>query len=87
MPARAPAGAPAGGGDTGDAAAAGAGPLSLSSASAEQLEALDGIGPTLAGRIVEFRRARGGFASVDQLLEVQGIGPARLEALRPQVVP
>jgi competence protein ComEA len=64
-----------------------AGPLSLSRATAEELDALDGIGPTLAGRIIEWRTRNGGFASVDQLLEVQGIGPTRLEALRPHVVP
>ncbi len=61
--------------------------MSLSSASAEQLEGLDGIGPAIAARIVEWRAAHGGFASVDQLAEVPGIGPGRLEALRPQVVP
>ena len=68
-------------------AAAASGPVSLSSATAEQLEALDGIGPALAARIVEWRTAHGGFASVDQLAEVSGIGPGRLEALRDQVVP
>jgi len=63
------------------------GPVSLSSASVEHLDALDGIGPTLAARIVAWRQEHGGFATVDQLLEVPGIGPARLEALRDQVVP
>jgi competence protein ComEA len=63
------------------------GPISLSSATAEQLDALDGIGPTIAARIIAWRDARGGVASVDQLLEVPGIGPVRLEALRTQVVP
>jgi competence protein ComEA len=63
------------------------GPVSLSSATAEQLEALDGIGPALAARIVEWRTAHGGFASVDQLAEVPGIGPGRLAALRERVVP
>ena len=64
-----------------------AGPLSLSRASAEDLDRLDGIGPTLAARIVEWRTAHGGFASVEQLLEVPGIGPTRLEGLRSHVVP
>jgi len=81
-----PRAAPAASGG-GGAAAAGSGPISLSSADEAALEELDGIGPTLAARIVEWRRAHGGFASVDQLLEVPGIGPARLEALRRQVVP
>jgi competence protein ComEA len=84
IPARAAPGAPAGAG--GGASAAG-GTISLSSATAADLEALDGIGPTLAARIVEWRGAHGGFASVEQLLEVPGIGPARLEALRARVTP
>ncbi len=84
-----PARAPRGGGGTaeGGGGAAGAGPISLSSATEEDLDRLDGIGPTLAARIVEWRRAHGGFASIDQLLDVPGIGPARLEALRAQVTP
>ncbi len=65
----------------------GAGPVSLSSATEADLDALDGIGPTLAARIVEWRRAHGGFASVDQLLDVPGIGPGRLESLKSQVTP
>lgn len=81
VPRRAPAGAPGAGGGAQE------GPISLSSATAPDLEALDGIGPTLAARIVEWRDARGGVASLDQLLEVPGIGPGRLEALRPHVVP
>jgi competence protein ComEA len=71
------------------AAASGAGPttISLSSATAEQLESLDGVGPTLAARILEWRRAHGGFASVDQLMEVPGIGEGRLAAIRERVTP
>jgi competence protein ComEA len=82
-----PARAPRGGGGAGEGAAAAEGPISLSSATEEDLDGLDGIGPTLAARIVEWRRAHGGFASIDQLMDVPGIGPARLEALRAQVVP
>jgi competence protein ComEA len=82
IPARARKGAPAATG-----AGERTGPLSLSSATAEDLEALDGIGPTLAKRIVEWRTAHGGLASVDQLLDVPGIGPARLDGLRADVVP
>lgn len=85
VPRRAPGGAPAGRAGGGGAGAGG--PVSLSSATAADLEALDGIGPTLAQRIVDWRAANGGFASVDQLLEVPGIGPGRLEAMRPHVVP
>lgn len=55
----------------------------LNSASPGDLDALDGIGPSLADRIVAYRVAHGGFRSVDELDEVSGIGPKRLEALRP----
>ena len=85
IPSRAAGGA--GGAGGGGGAAGSAGPISLSSATAQDLEALDGIGPTLAARIVEWRRAHGGFASIEGLLDVPGIGPARLEALRAQVTP
>ena len=62
-------------------------PVSLSQATVEQLDTLDGIGPTLAARILEFGKAHGGFRSVDQLQEVEGIGPKRFEALREAVRP
>ncbi|MCS7065999.1 MAG: helix-hairpin-helix domain-containing protein [Fimbriimonadales bacterium] len=61
-------------------------PVDLNRATAEELEALPGIGPVLAARIVEYRQMRGRFQSVDELLEVRGIGPKRLEQLRPYVV-
>lgn len=64
-----------------------AGPVSLSSATVEQLDGLDGIGPTLAARIVEWRQSHGGFRTVDDLQEVPGIGDARMEALRDKVTP
>lgn len=64
-----------------------AGPVSLSGATLEELDALDGVGPTLAARIVAWRQQHGGFSSVDQLLDVPGIGEGRLEALRPHVTP
>jgi competence protein ComEA len=63
------------------------GPISLGSASVEQLETIDGIGPVTAGDIVEFRDEHGGLASVDQLDEVPGIGPATMEALRGRLQP
>ena len=62
-------------------------PLSLGTATAEQLETLDGIGPTLAERIVERRTATGGFASLDDLRDVEGIGEKRLEALKEGLSP
>lgn len=63
------------------------GMISLSSATAEQLETLDGIGPALAARIIEYRDANGGFSSVEELQEVEGIGEKRFAALRDAVVP
>ncbi len=56
--------------------------LDLNRASASDLELLDGIGPTLARTIVEHREASGAFESVEQLVEVKGIGPVTLEKLR-----
>ncbi len=56
-------------------------PLNINTATAEELEMLPHIGPTLAQRIVEFREANGPFESVEELDEVPGIGPAILEEL------
>jgi competence protein ComEA len=60
-------------------------PLNLNRARAEQLEILPGIGPSLAQKIVDYREQNGGFKSVDDLDNVSGIGPKKLEALRPLV--
>jgi competence protein ComEA len=90
------ANAGAGGATSGSAGAATSGgapgaapaqPISLSTATAEQLDTLDGIGPTLAGRIVQYREAHGGFRSVDELRQVSGIGDKRFAALRNAVQP
>jgi competence protein ComEA len=62
-------------------------PISLSTATVEQLDSLDGIGPTLAARIVQYRDAHGGFKSVDELRQVSGIGDKRFAALRKAVQP
>lgn len=59
----------------------------LNSASEAQLDELDGIGPALAARIVAYRQDNGSFHSVDELGDVSGIGPTRLEALRDRVAP
>ena len=59
------------------------GPLNVNSADAVALEELPGIGPALAAAIVEHRRRHGPFATVDKLVEVSGIGPAKLEQIRP----
>lgn len=59
--------------------------VDLNRAGTEELERLPGIGEAKARAIVEAREARGGFRSVDELLEVRGIGEAALERLRPHV--
>ena len=78
------AGAASAGAD-GSAASAPQPPVSLNSATAEQLETLDGVGPATAQKILDWRREHGGFASIDDLGEVPGIGPKRLAALRTKV--
>lgn len=75
------------------AAAAGSGepsptaPLDLNSASAEQLDALPGIGPETAAKIVAFRQAHGPFRTVEGLDAVPGIGPSRIDQLKGLVIP
>jgi competence protein ComEA len=60
---------------------------SLGSATVEELDGIDGIGPTLAQRIVEHRTESGGFGSLAELRDVDGIGEKRLEALREALQP
>lgn len=61
------------------------GPVDLNRAGPAELETLPGIGPAIAGAIVTWRDDNGAFATVDDLLEVPGIGPAKLAALRDRV--
>jgi competence protein ComEA len=67
--------------------APGGGLISLNTASASELERLPGVGPVLAERIVSFRDQNGRFDVVEDLLEVPGIGEAKLAALRDLVRP
>ena len=80
---------PVGGGAGGVApdTSAGGELVHLNSADAAALDALPGVGPATAQRIVDWRTANGGFRTVDDLLEVPGIGPAKLEQLRSLVAP
>lgn len=73
------AAAPSGGGASG--------PVHLNSATLEQLDALPGVGPVTAQKIIDFRQEHGAFGSVDELDAIPGIGPARLETLRDAVAP
>jgi competence protein ComEA len=59
--------------------------ISLNRSSARQLEVLPGVGPALAGRIVEWREKNGGFSAIEQLLEVSGIGVKLFENIRASV--
>jgi competence protein ComEA len=59
--------------------------VDLNAATVEQLDALPGVGPVTAAAIVAWRQAHGRFTSVDQLADVDGIGPTRLDKLRPLV--
>jgi competence protein ComEA len=68
-----------GGGETG--------PISLGSATAEQLDQVEGIGPITAQKIIEFRDQHGGLSSIDQLDEVDGIGPSTMQTLRAGLQP
>jgi len=88
-------GAPVGASVPGVAGGAGAGagqagptaPVSLSTATVEQLDTLPGVGPVLAQHIIDYRTEHGGYRSVDELREVNGIGDRRFADLRPLVRP
>ena len=73
------------GGSASATAATPGGKVHLNSATLEQLDALPGVGPVTAQKILDYRNAKGAFSSVDELDAVPGIGPARLEQLKPLV--
>ncbi|WUT63907.1 ComEA family DNA-binding protein [Streptomyces sp. NBC_00683] len=81
------AGGTAGGGGEGAGQAGPPAPVSLTTATVEQLETLPGVGPVLAQHIVDYRTEHGGYRSVDELREVNGIGDRRFADLRPLVRP
>ncbi len=59
------------------------GKININTATSAQLQTLDGIGPAYAKRIIEYREINGGFDSIDELVNVKGIGKIRLENIRP----
>ena len=81
----APAGAPGGSPASGQPGGPPAAPVNLNSATLEQLDTLDGVGPGIAQRIIDYREQHGGFGRVDELAEVPGIGDKRMATLRPLV--
>jgi competence protein ComEA len=63
------------------------GPISLGTATVEELDTIEGIGPVTASDIVQFRDEHGGVGSVEDLDQISGIGPATMEALRESLQP
>ena len=62
-------------------------PIDLNRATAEDLDALPGLGPALAQRIIDYRKAHGPFKTIDELEEkVLGIGPKKLEGIKPHLI-
>lgn len=81
------AGGPGAVGSGGAAAGAAAAPVGLNTATLEQLDTLPGVGPVLAQHIIDYRTQHGGFRSVDELREVNGIGDRRFADLQNLVRP
>ncbi|HLF27474.1 MAG TPA: helix-hairpin-helix domain-containing protein [Anaerolineae bacterium] len=72
---------PAPGASSGESALPGA-PIDINTATLEQLDALPGIGPAIAQRIIDYRQANGPFTALDQIKEVKGIGDALFEKIK-----
>jgi competence protein ComEA len=77
--------APPTGAGSGPGGRAASGPVDLNTATLEQLDSLPGVGPATAQAILDHRAEHGRFAAVDELLEVRGIGDAKLAAIRSRV--
>ena len=87
VPARASAAAGAGRSQGTGAGSAPAGPVHLNTATMEQLDALPGVGPVTAQKILDYRQKHGAFTSLEELDAIPGIGAARIEQLRDVAAP
>jgi competence protein ComEA len=85
VPVRAPRAAPAAAQPGATAPAVPDQPVNLNTATLEQLDTLDGVGPATAKKILDYRTEHGGFGSVEELDQIPGIGEKRLAALRERV--
>ncbi|MEU4393033.1 ComEA family DNA-binding protein [Kribbella sp. NPDC023855] len=85
VPGAAPPSSPAAGNPTSTPGAPPGTPLDLNTATLAQLDALPGVGPVLAQRILDWRTEHGRFTSPDELQEVPGVGPKKFESLKPHV--
>jgi competence protein ComEA len=85
VPRKGAAGAASGELGVGDPAGGPSGPVSLNTATPEQLDQLEGVGPATAQKILEWRKQHGGFRSVDDLKQITGIGPKKFAALKDKV--
>src|SRR4051795_3781016 len=83
--AKSPVGVAAGSEVAGSAASTA--PINIGTASVDDLDTIEGIGPVTAQKILEFRDQHGGVSSVDQLDQIDGIGPATMDALRARLQP
>lgn len=78
---------PSRGGLSASSAGAGDGPISLGTATVEQLDEIEGIGPVTAQLIIDYRDSRGGISSIEELDKISGIGPSTMGALRDSLQP